>query len=146
MNSKGGPLDASNNKEINLLELLLDKNLAKFGDSIVNFVYNAAMFEATDQLMGIKVWDKCLAEACRMSPLRNLVGSKKNAGELGDVVEAFIGFLYMKKGKNILEHMIEILKRFIAQNWREEGKNEQELCKEAFSHLLKVLCKEAGIE
>ena len=139
-------MDASNNKELNLLELLLDKNLAKFGDSIVNFIYNAAIFEATKQLQGVKVWDKCLAEACRASPLRNLVGSKKNAGELGDVVEAFIGFIYMKKNKQILGHMIEILKRSIVQNWNEQETNEQELCREAFSYLLKTLCKEIGIE
>ena len=139
-------MDASNNTELNLLEILLDKNLAKFGDSIVNFIYNAAIFEATEQLKGVKVWDKCLAEACRMSPLRTLVGSKKNAGELGDVVEAFMGFLYMKRGKKILEQTIDILKRFITQNWSEKGKNEQELCKEAFTHLLKILCEESGIK
>ena len=139
-------MDTSNNEELNLLDFLLDKNLAKFGDSIVNFIYNAAMFEATEQLKGVKVWDRCLAEACRNSPLRNLVGSKKNAGELGDVVESFIGYLYMKKGKKILDHMIEILKRFIVQNWNEQEKNEQQLCKEVFTYLLKVLCKEIGLE
>ncbi len=139
-------MDASNDEKVNLSEFLLNKNLAKFGDSIVNFIYNAAIFEATGDLTGIKVWDKCLAEACRASPLRNLAGSKKNAGELGDVVEAFIGFLYLKKNKQIIGQMIEILKRFIIQNWNEEEINEQKLCKEAFSFLLQTLCKEMGIE
>ena len=139
-------MDTSSKNELNLLEFLLDKNLAQFGDSIVNLVYNAALFEATEQLKGVKVWDKCLAEACRDSPLRNLVGSKKNAGELGDVVEAFLGFLYMKKSKQILGQMIDILKRYIVQNWNAEEMKEQQLCSEAFSYLLKTLCKEIGIE
>jgi hypothetical protein len=138
-------LDTSNRNEIDLQRLLLDKNLAKFGDSIVNFIYNAAVYEATKKLQGIKVWDKCLAEACRSSPLRNLVGSKKSAGELGDVVEAFIGFLYIKKNKAILNHLVEILKRFIIQKWAASNESEQKICAEAFTHLLCVLCEEMEI-
>ncbi|MEE9411257.1 MAG: ribonuclease III family protein [Candidatus Heimdallarchaeota archaeon] len=137
-------MDASSTNDFKLQEILLDKNLAKFGDAIVNYIYNAAVYEATEKLQGVKVWDKSLAKACRASPLRNLVGSKKNAGELGDAVEAFIGFLYIKKSKSIINQMIEILKRFIIQNWVLLS-DEQEICSEAFTHLLSVLCNEIGI-
>ncbi|MCE7739495.1 MAG: hypothetical protein KAU62_11565 [Candidatus Heimdallarchaeota archaeon] len=127
-----------------LNELLLNKKLAKFGDSIVNFIYNAAVYNATKELKGIKVWDQCLAKACRDSPLRKYVGSRKNAGDLGDAVEAFIAFIYLRNPINITE-MISILTKSITINKHLLKLNERELCSKAFTVLLDELCKNLGI-
>lgn len=116
-------------------QVLSDKNLSQFGDSVVNFIYNVAIYRATQKLQGVKVWDYSLAKACKDSPLRNYVGSRKNAGELGDAVEAFIGYLYIKR-KSELEYFIDVLAKYIEHDWDKEKTNPKELCAAAFTHLL----------
>ncbi len=137
-------LDSPNNLPLNLKNILSNSNFAKFGDSLVNFLYNVAIFEATKNLQGVKVWDQSLAEACRNSPLRSYLGGRKNAGELGDAVEAFLGFLYIKNPL-VLPEMITTLSRFIRNNSHLYQKNEKKLCSAAFSHLINYYCKKSDI-
>jgi len=137
-------LDTPYNLHLKLENILYDNNFAKFGDSLVNFLYNSAIYEATKNLQGVKVWDKSLAEACRNSPLRSYIGGRKNAGELGDAVEAFLGFLYIQNSL-VLPEMITTLSRFIRNNIHLYQKNEKELCSTAFSHLINYYCKKFGI-
>ncbi|MHA1222062.1 MAG: ribonuclease III family protein [Candidatus Heimdallarchaeaceae archaeon] len=126
-------------------EILSNKNIAKFGDSIVNFIYNVALFEALQRFEGIKVWDKCLAQACQNSPLRKYVGNRKDKGALGDAVEAFIAYLYIKNNK-FLQKSIKILSNFIAINYSSFKTSESRLCSEAFTHLLNTLWSEFALE
>ena len=137
-------MDTPNFNHLGFEDILSDSNFAKFGDSLVNFIYNASILESTNQLQGVKVWDQCLAEACRNSPLRIFAGSRKSAGELGDAVEAFLGYLYVKN-KLVLSDMIAVLTRYISQNTYLLKKDEKKLCSEAFSHLLNNLCEKNNI-
>ncbi len=116
-------------------QVLSDKDLSQFGDSVVNFIYNAAIYRASHKLQGVKVWDYSLAKACKNSPLRSYVGSKKNAGELGDAVEAFVGYLYIKR-KSEIEYFIDVLTKYIEHYWDKEKMHPKELCAAAFTHLL----------
>ncbi|MFW9852343.1 MAG: ribonuclease III family protein [Candidatus Thorarchaeota archaeon] len=134
----------SPNIDLKLEEILLNTNFAKFGDSIVNFVYNAAVYETKQKLQGIKVWDKSLAEACRNSPLRSYLGSKKNSGDLGDAVEAFLSFVYIKN-KNSIYDMIKILSKSLREKWDLSDKTEQVICGEAFTYLINQMCDELEI-
>jgi hypothetical protein len=131
--------------DLKLDEILLNTNFAKFGDSIANFIYNAAVYESKQKLQGIKVWDKSLAEACRNSPLRSYLGSKKNSGELGDAVEAFLSFVYIKNKSSIYD-MIKTLSKFLKEKWNLSDKTEQAICGEAFAYLINQLCDELKIE
>ncbi|MHA1345607.1 MAG: ribonuclease III family protein [Candidatus Heimdallarchaeaceae archaeon] len=137
-------MDTHDNFPLKLENILFDNNFAKFGDSLVNFLYNSAIYEATKNLQGVKVWDQSLAEACRNSPLRSYIGGRKNAGELGDAVEAFLGYLYIKNPL-VLPEMITTLSRFIHNNINLYQKNEKELCSTAFSHLVNYYCEKNGI-
>jgi len=137
-------VDTHDNFPLKLENILFDNNFAKFGDSLVNFLYNSAIYEATKNLQGVKVWDQSLAEACRNSPLRSYIGGRKNAGELGDAVEAFLGYLYIKNPL-VLPEMITTLSRFIHNNINLYQKNEKELCSTAFSHLVNYYCEKNGI-
>ena len=130
--------------DFKLEKILIDSNFAKFGDSIANFIYNAAIYDAKQELRGIKVWDKSLAEACRNSPLRSYLGSKKSSGELGDAVEAFLCFVYMKNKKSIHD-MINILAKFLKEKWNFNNKTDQIICGEAFTHLINQLCDDLRI-
>ena len=137
-------LDTPNNVVPDLSTILLNNKLARFGDSIVNFIYNAAVYHATSDLEGVKVWDKCLAQACRNTPLRKLVGSRKNAGDLGDVVEAFVAFVYLKDSTKITG-MVSLLTKSITVNKHLLEVDEKELCTKAFSDLIEDLCESFGI-
>ena len=137
-------MDAPFNNNLKLKNILLNSDYAKFGDAIVNFVYNAAIFEVTQQSKGVKVWDYSLAQACRSSPLRQFTGSRKNAGELGDAVEAFVTYVYLRN-KSRLTDMIRILARIISENKSMQDSDEKELCAKAFTSLLNILCEELRI-
>ena len=139
-----GLLDTSFFKSLSFEEILSNNDFSKFGDAVVNFIYNAAIFEATSKLQGVKVWDFCLAEACKNSPLRSYIGSRKNKGELGDAVEAFIGYVYLSR-KLSLDHMINILINYFLNKDIQSEKNEQTVCSSAFIHLVNQLCVELDI-
>jgi len=139
-----GLLDTPINFNPDLKAVLLDKNLSKFGDAIVNFIYNAAIYEETEQSKGVKVWDSCLAQACKDSHLRNFLGTRKNAGDIGDAVEAFIAYVYLRN-KSSINDMIQILFRNINQNRQLLAKQEKELCTESFTELINFFCAKMGI-
>jgi len=111
----------------------------------VNFIYNAAVYDALRTLQGIKVWDVCLANACKKTVLMKYIGKKKKkTGEIADSVEAFIGFLYIKNKRNLGE-AIEILTDIIKKNNRFSQKKEKEICTEAFTQLIKHFCEKHNI-
>ncbi|MHA2357217.1 MAG: ribonuclease III family protein [Candidatus Heimdallarchaeaceae archaeon] len=138
-------MDTPLNTQLKLKDILLSKDFAKFGDTVINFIYNVAIYVATERLQGVKVWDKCLAEACNNSPLRSYLGSRKNKGDLGDAVEAFIGYLYLRK-KVSTELLIDLLSRFFEQKKSLIAENEQKICAEGITYLINELCKKFEIE
>jgi hypothetical protein len=138
-------LDTPPTFEIDLKSVLLDKNLSKFGDSIVNFIYNAAVYEVTQQSKSVKVWDSCLAQACRDSNLREFLGTKKNSGDIGDAVESFIAYVYLKN-KTSLPEMIKILSRSIRNKKNLFLTKEKDICTESFTILINFYCDKIGIE
>jgi len=138
-------LDTSFINTLKFEEIFSNKGFAKYGDSLVNFIYNAAIFRVKSELQGRKVWDSCLAEACKKSPLRSYAGSRKNKGELGDVVEAFIGYVHLAN-KATVDQLIDILVLFLKHENNQEERNEHELCSAAFNHLINQLCNQLGIE
>ncbi|MHA1212505.1 MAG: ribonuclease III family protein [Candidatus Heimdallarchaeota archaeon] len=127
-----------------LRSILSNKDYSRFGDSIVNFIYNAAIFEVTQHSRGVKVWDSCLAQACRNSQLRKYLGTRKNAGDIGDAVEAFVAYVYLKN-KNTINEMIMILSKNLNQNKKLLQTQEKELCAESFTLLINVFCEKLGI-
>ncbi len=137
-------LDTPTHFTSKLRTILSNKEFAKFGDSIVNFIYNAAIYESTRILKGVKVWDSSLAQACRNSLLREFVGTRKNAGDIGDAVEAFIAYTYLKN-KNVIGDMIMILSKSINQNKTLLQDQEKELCAISFTFLINILCEKLGI-
>jgi hypothetical protein len=93
-----------------LRTILSNHSLAKFGDTIVNFLYSLAKTENLGVPCGERVKDKALAEALRKANLRDLMPNSLNAGELGDGVEAIVGYFYLNKLLSI-EEMKNILSK-----------------------------------
>ncbi len=92
----------------NLSNLLLDKNLAKLGDSYVNFLYSIAMTIIKKEPTGIKVSDRLLASAAKEAGVRVLLPKRTPIGRVADAVEVLLVHSVIS-GSITVKDMIEIL-------------------------------------
>ncbi len=124
-------------------DVLANHDLSKFGDAIVNFIYNAAVYRVKNVLQGVKVWDQSLAQVSRETSLRRLLGSGKNRGELGDAIEALIAYSYLAKIFSI-EEMISLLSDALKEVML-TTENEIEQCTVMFTKLVLILCSKFNL-
>jgi len=89
-------------------ELLRDRGLAGFGDSLVNFLYSLAATRRYGRPMGLKVGNKALAEAVRRSKLRELLPRRVDRKTMGDYAEALIAYAWLR-GFVTTDSCVEIL-------------------------------------
>ena len=121
-----------------LTQVMRDHSLAKFGDSLTNFVYSLAKTRRYKQPFGERVLDKSLAEALRNANLRAIMPSSISSGDLGDGVEALIGHAFLIKIMTI-DEMVEIIVSVMQTKKLEEisyRSNERLLMAEAFEKIL----------
>jgi len=115
--------------------------LAKFGDSLVNFAYSLMKTKATGTPTGVRVLDKALAEAVRQTGLRSVLHSSISAGEIGDGAEALIGYCFLE-GLLSLDEMIAIMNKVAYENESPKENNtrmrEKEQMTRVFTALLQV--------
>ena len=76
--------------------ILLDKELAKLGDSYVNFVYSLAKSIKKDELTNTRVPSRVLAEALKKANLREYLPSRINRHDQGDAAEALIIYAWLQ--------------------------------------------------
>ncbi len=89
---------------ISLSQAVNSKDFARIGDAIVNFVFSMAVSEISGCGKTVRVLDRHLAEAARMTSIAKMVKSKKkNAGEVGDAAEATIAYHMIRVGNYIDE-------------------------------------------
>jgi hypothetical protein len=96
-------------KDETLARVLVDKGLAQFGDSLLNFAYSKALTETTGKPMGTKVADKVLAEAAVKSGLRKLLPRRVGRGEVANGLEALLGHSFLEK-RVTLDEVVSCLK------------------------------------
>jgi len=121
-----------------LREVMRNRNLAKFGDALVNFIYSLAKTKVFDKPVGERVYDKALSEAVRDAGLRSLMPSSSSAGEVGDGAEALVGHSFLK-GIFTIEELTAILEssiqKYTLENFEKRSK-EREIMTKALSKLL----------
>ncbi|HUU79646.1 MAG TPA: ribonuclease III family protein [candidate division Zixibacteria bacterium] len=100
--------DLADELKIKIRSIMRDHALAKFGDTLSNFIYSLAKTKAYSKPKGERVFDKALAEAVRNAKLRFLMPSSSSAGDLGDGAEALIGYAYLNEIISI-EEMVELI-------------------------------------
>jgi hypothetical protein len=96
--------------EADLRRILLDKNLAQFGDSLLNFAYSLALTEITGKPTGFKIQDKVLAEASVKSGLRKHLPRRVNRGDVANGFEALVAYAWIEKRIN-LDEIVSLLKK-----------------------------------
>jgi len=86
----------------------INKPLAKFGDSVTNFVFSLAKSMILGQFDQRKVSKKVLAQALKDSGLKPYARTRSDAHALADTAEAFIGYMYAAHSWSV-ESMAQIL-------------------------------------
>ena len=115
--------------------------LAKFGDSLTNFIYSAAKSRVLEIPTGERVYDKVLAKAVHNTDLRAFMPSNSSSGDLADGAEALIGYCYLNNLFS-LEELIAKLESILRAYTKEkltERKFEKEIMTESFGKLLEEI-------
>ncbi len=91
-----------------LKDIGTSKSLAKFGDSVTNFIFSLAKTLILGQFDQRKVSKKVLAQALKDAGLKPYARTRSDAHALADTAEAFIGYMYAVHSWSV-ESMVEIL-------------------------------------
>jgi len=94
--------------EETIREIMRDKQLASLGDAFVNFVYSLALTQTGGKPQAVKVSDRILAEAFRLSDLRKHLGTRVSRKDLANASESLLVEAYQRKLITI-EESVKIL-------------------------------------
>jgi len=95
--------------EEDLRQILMDKKLAQFGDSLLNFAYSLALTQKSGRPRGLKIQDRILAEASVKSGLRKHMPRRVDRGDVANGFEALLAFAWLEK-RISLDEIVECLK------------------------------------
>lgn len=95
-------------KYSSLTEVLLDKDLAKIGDALVNFVFSLAVSNTTKQPRSVRVSSLTLSTALKKSGLRELLPHRTDRHAQANAVEALIMHAWITKMISLTE-LLQIL-------------------------------------
>jgi hypothetical protein len=96
-----------NNREIT--KILINTELAQFGDALLNFAYSTAVTQTSGHPQGVKVSDRILASAAVKAGLRKLLPRRVDRGDVANSVEALLGHAWLAKAIS-LDEIVNYLK------------------------------------
>jgi len=79
-----------------LSDIVQDKNLAKLGDSYLNFLYSCTLSHITRTPTGKRVSDHLLANVARRTGLRQHLPHRSPRGKIADSVESLVVYAWLK--------------------------------------------------
>jgi len=91
-----------------LHSILMNSDMASFGDSLLNFVYSLSLSRVSGRLRGGRVRNKVLAEALCRCGLRDLLSGKVDVHVKGDAFEALIAYAWIS-GKTSIDELVNVL-------------------------------------
>lgn len=100
-------------KQLDLMQILLDRKLAQLGDSFVNFVYSLALTRSRGKPVGTKVSDRILAMAAQKAGIRKLLPKRTSRGDVSNAVEALVVYAWLHneitidEASSILEEQVD---------------------------------------
>ena len=131
-------IDLPDKLQKKIRSVMRNHGLAKFGDSLSNFIYSLAKTQVLNKPTGERVFDNALAEAVRKTDLRPLMPSSISSGDIGDGAEALVGYAYLEELMTI-EEMVEIIYPVIDEHSEENyipRKEERNAMMKSFELLL----------
>ena len=115
-----------------------DRGLAKFGDSLLNFVFSLALSEYLGRPTGERVPNASLSMALEMSGLRKLAPPRSDKHARGDIAEAIFAYAWLE-GLITIEEAVEIIRENLSEDVTHFTRK-----KEAIGKALAVLYGEIG--
>ena len=91
-----------------ILDILLDKDLAKLGDAYVNFVYSLAESYRNRRGTNSRAPAKILSESLKRTGLRGLLPKRMSIHDQADAVEALVVYAWLT-GTLTLEECVSLL-------------------------------------
>lgn len=119
-----------------LREIIQDKDLAKLGDSLVNFTYSLAKSLVLKKPDAWKVSDKVLSRALEDACLLKILPKRSDRHSRGDAVEALLAYAWLVEIFN-LKDVVMILKKEMSPEDFGNKKLEAKAAVKAFKRLLK---------
>ena len=115
-----------------------DRGLAKFGDSLLNFVFSLALSEYLGRPTGERVPNASLAIALEASGLKHIVPPRTDKHGKGDIAEAIFAYAWLE-GTITIEEAVEIIRENLDDDVTHFARK-----KEAIGRALAVLYGEIG--
>ena len=84
-------------REETIRKVMRDKELASLGDAFVNFVYSLALTKTSGKPQAVKVSDRILADAFRLSDLRKYLGTRVSKKDFANASESLLVEAYQRK-------------------------------------------------
>ena len=95
-------------KYFSLTEVLLDKDLAKIGDALVNFIFSLAVSNMMKKPRNVRVSSLTLSTALKKSGLRELLPHRTDRHAQANAVEALIMYAWVTKRFSLTD-LLQIL-------------------------------------
>lgn len=128
-----------------LEDALLDEELSKLGDALVNLIYSLARSIAREKPDGARAPNEVLSKALTEADLRDLAPSRVDRHRLGDIAEAIIAFAWLRDEIGV-EEAAKILSRPLAER---DFQSRQDIFKGAekgFKNLLVTISERIPLE
>lgn len=93
-----------------LKRVLVDRNLAQLGDSILNFALSAALTMGSGRPTGRRVKNSLMTPLIDSSTLKRLLPLRTSKRDRANAFEALAGYLWQKKAFKI-EELIDVMAR-----------------------------------
>ncbi len=96
--------------QVELKRVLVDRNLAQLGDSILNFAASAALTNVRSRPTGRRVKNRLMTPLIDSSALKQLLPLRTSKRDRANAFEALAGYLWQKKAFKI-EELIEVMEK-----------------------------------
>ncbi|MCO6041965.1 ribonuclease III family protein [Thermococcus alcaliphilus] len=120
-----------------------DKNLSKFGDSLVNFIFSLALSEYLGYPSAGRVPNASLSIALEKAKLLSYVPPRTDKHGRGDIAEAILAYAWLEK-KITIDEAVSILKRNFTPDVLHPSRK-KEVIGNAFGELLKIIKERLGL-
>ena len=120
-----------------------DKNLSKFGDSLVNFIFSLALSEYLGHPSAGRVPNASLSIALEKARLLSYVPSRTDKHGRGDIAEAILAYAWLER-KITIEEAVEVLRQNFTPDVLHPSRK-KEIIGNAFGELLKMVKERLGL-
>ncbi len=117
-----------------LRRVLVDRNLAQLGDSILNFALSAALTHVSIRPTGRRVKNSLMTPLVDSSALKQLLPLRTSKRDRANAFEALAGYLWQKKAFKI-EELIDVMAK-LGDSFVDDSEFERQSLQAAFNFLV----------